>query len=176
MSSERTTFHDLSGHEWPVRITYGTCEDIKRETGIDLFCLFEKSTEAVLSRLFNDISLFSNVTWLAIPESARGDVTKRQFLDQVDGSVMDDASEALMNAIIGLFKDPTKRSAMKRILQKQMNLESEIAERGAMKIESASLEQLLRTSGDGSGSGLERLDAILGLSPTANSTGCTSGE
>lgn len=172
-----TTFRDLDGRDWTLRITFGTSELLRERHGVDLFRLFEKSGDP-FERLMADPMLYARVLWDCIPESQRNGTTFETFLAAFDGEVVDRSVPVFVGAVTGLFRDPTKRAAMARLMKRLLDAEGRFVETAAAKYETefeTELQRLLSESGGGSGNGPAASASPPTSSGTGNSTGCTSG-
>lgn len=148
-------FTDLDGREWRLRITFGTVEEIKERHEIDLFSLFEDKGD-VLMRLFSDPRGYVRVLWCCISQDQKDahKADEKSFAAAFDGDVIDRSAGPFMEAVTGLFRDPTKRSAMKSLLTKMLQMEAEAVERGAAEFSKMTIDKLLQENEATSGSGL----------------------
>lgn len=114
------TFNDLAGDEWRLELSFAGLARIKARTGLD-FGDLKQIGRAWSLTLFDDL-LAIEAVWIALGGSDGADdaavamvkgesVTKLDFLENVDGVVLNAAREALREAIEN-FTPPLKRTIL----------------------------------------------------------------
>jgi hypothetical protein len=102
-------FTDSEGRPWPLRITVETVKVVRAELGIDLADLSGKTLE----RLADDTCLLVDVLWVLCRATAKErSVSDRQFGEALVGDPIDQATEALLEAILDFF--PSRKRALLR--------------------------------------------------------------
>lgn len=107
------TFKTLDGTDWKVVVTVGTVKRVLDDTGLKLTDMFtsQKATEQFLS---DDIK-FCELLWSVVrPQAAEAGVTIDQFFSTIDGTVVENAAEALVSEIVDFFQEP-RRSVLRKI-------------------------------------------------------------
>lgn len=120
-----TTFKDITGTEWNLRITIANYMDLKERNVVDLSTIF--SEEDWLNGLFN----MSNMTpYLGVLHElckdqyeANGVADSNDFFKRLDGAALEASSEAFIGAVI-LFSPAHRQETLREMYQTmQLGLE-----------------------------------------------------
>lgn len=108
------TFKDAAGREWQIKLDAPTIEEVRAEVEVDL----ADPTLKQFEQLGEDPVALVNTLWVICrPQAAQqvdGGVNARQFGEALVGDAIDEATEALLNAITD-FTPRRQRSLMRRI-------------------------------------------------------------
>lgn len=108
-------FKDLRGDVWTLAVTLGSARRLKNEVGVDLGNIGD-------GRLFLELATdpykFGSVLWVLLEsQAASRSVSLDDFLDRIDGDVVDAAVGAFGAALVN-FTPPPLRGAVARVLEK----------------------------------------------------------
>ena len=108
-------FNDSKGRSWTLAISIGLARKIRSETGVDFGAIGDGR---IFFGLASDPYLLGQVLWLLVEPSAtsRG-IGVDEFLDGIDGDVLESATEALTSAIVNFTPSPL-RNAVAAIVEK----------------------------------------------------------
>lgn len=120
-------FQDSEKRIWNVRVTVSTLRDCRDILNIDLNDAIDPSKD-VVDRLSNDPVLMFDVIYLCCKKQmdAKG-VTADQFSEAINGKVIEDASQALLDAIIDFFP-PSKTEVIRKGLALRDKMAARIRE------------------------------------------------
>ena len=94
------TFKDTNGREWNVRANVGIIKEVRENLQVNLAALDGK----IFERLQDDPELLVNVLWIVCKEdAAKASITPEKFGEALVGDVIDDATQALTQAIANFF-------------------------------------------------------------------------
>jgi len=109
---------DLQERRWPLRITPPVARRLRDELGIDLLAVTAPPEQNPFVRLSNDQYLLSDVLWsLAQPLAEARQITREAFEDSV-WPVVDQAVEALLDAVVASFPEK-KRAGLRKLIDAQ---------------------------------------------------------
>lgn len=148
-------FTDSRGRSWPVTININTVRRVKSACGIDLLNLVTLSADGVatdlLDRLACDTYLLVDVLFeLVRPEATANGITAEDFAEALDGDALEDATNALLEAVIDFFPGAKRRAlramlaASRRFAQKQNETLAELLKSPALE---EAIDKALTTSG-----------------------------
>jgi hypothetical protein len=104
------------GVEWRVRLNYGVCADVKRETGLDLLAPVS-NPETFADVLFADPAKLVGALYVVCQDQAeKAGVTPERFGREFDGDTLDAAVTAILEEVIGFFRKTQGRDAMRKNL------------------------------------------------------------
>lgn len=96
-------FQDAQNRNWVVRVTVNTMRSVRDNLGIDLADTLDPSKD-VVDRLTDDPILMMDVVYLCCKPQMDGmNVTVEDFSDSLTGEAIEQASQALIDAIIDFF-------------------------------------------------------------------------
>lgn len=104
------TFLDRAKRSWVLRIDLGRAQRIRDEFGVDLLAWSERTFEQL-----QDPFTLGGIIWTLIEADAtRRNVTIDDWNAAIDGNVIEQAGEALLEAIIDFFP-PRKQELMRKM-------------------------------------------------------------
>jgi hypothetical protein len=106
-------FRDSSGREWLVRLDGPKIKEVRSECGIDLVSL----DGTTFDRLERDPALLVDCLWTLCRGQNSG-VTPDQFGEALVGDAIEDACNAMLNAIADFFPS-RKRSLLRSLIGQQ---------------------------------------------------------
>lgn len=131
-------FRDEHGHEWGLHIDVGTIARIRRDYAIDLSKVLA-SREAI-EELAGDVIKLVDVLWgLVEPQAKTAGITAEAFATRLLGDSLEDAANALIEAIIDFF--PSRR---RELLRQMWNKGKELNEAKLSEIETRISGELLQ--------------------------------
>ena len=106
-----TTFKDINGKNWEIRITLGSCKRIKDTIGFDMLhpeALQGEEGIGLLERLANDsffdLKLIIALCSKSIQDNGYGDYTEEQLLDLFEGQTYQNACTAFYDEYQAFFQ------------------------------------------------------------------------
>lgn len=111
-----STFFDCKGRDWKLSLTVGALADVRRHAGLDFGKVLRSQTD-LIALLFDDPENLVKVLWVLV--SARAEerkVTPEDFACGFDGPALEQATEALLQAIADFFP----RSQVAKVLKAQL--------------------------------------------------------
>lgn len=134
-------FKDAAGREWAVVLNLAAAKKLKDELEIDLLDGGES-----MQRLAADPYTMANVLWLLCEKQAIAqNITDEQFGEALAGDPIDEATTALLEAIIDFFPQG-RRKAMKPMLTKMMQIQDQAFALATRKMESQEMETLIQNA------------------------------
>jgi hypothetical protein len=150
-ATNRQSFKDAAGQEWPVRVNYGTCRLVNDETDIDLLEA-ARGRMGALQDLVDDPHRLMQVIWTLCSEQARQqDIDEKAFAERFDADAIRDAAEALLYGLISFFPRRVRPQLERALERYQTKLDERMTrelEKTAQEIESPRLEALIDASID----------------------------
>lgn len=165
------TFRTIDGTEWKVVVTVGTIKRVLDETGLKLTDLF--ATEAKIGEFFSDDIKFCEVLWSVVrPQADELGRTTDQFFGNIDGTVIEQAVEALLAEVVDFFQEP-RRTLLRKVLTRYQESHRKLQTEGVLAverlIETTDFEQAIRQTHTNSASSSPALAALIrGDTPSAN--------
>lgn len=98
------SFTTTDGKRYTVSVTYGTIKRVTDETGVLLTDLFVN--EGAIAALFGQDARFVEVLVSLVRPQLAG--TEAEFLDTIDGAVIEQAADALLEGVVDFFPEPRK--------------------------------------------------------------------
>lgn len=133
-------FTDATGRDWPVTITVGTVRRVRQLVDVDLL----KLDEALLKRLATDPVELANVLYVICePTCDERGISDEQFGELLGGDVIDQATEAFIEAIIDFFPR-ARRTVARQVRAKAKTHEERLLKRTTERVE-ANLETILES-------------------------------
>lgn len=115
-------FTDTQGTEWSVSLDFGMLKRIKKQLGVDLLKAMDDAN--ALNALAEDVETLVNTIWLCIAEQAtEHNITDEVFGGRLDGTVIDAATRALLEALVDFFP-PSRRPILKKLIEKAEAIET----------------------------------------------------
>lgn len=99
-----TTFQDLEGRTWPVRITVADALAL-REIGVDVATLDENT----LAKLCDDPVTLVAALWVVCRPHDRHGLSETDFARAIAGDVLAEATNAFLEALADFFPSPKRR-------------------------------------------------------------------
>lgn len=147
------SFTDTEGRAWEVRVTTWTVERCRNLLDVDL-C----DVASLAPRLMDDPVLLAKVIYVACkPQADAAGVTDEQFTNALYGDVIDDATNAMIEAIIDFFQKSRRdlmRQAWQKCREKQEKGEKMVAELLNSPVVDEMIETHLKKLGDSFGNAL----------------------
>ncbi len=109
------TFKDMIGQEWAVTLTVGEIRRVKRSPlTLDLFRLFDDNFRP-FGELTADPSRLCDLLFVLVePQAVEHGVTDEQFGARMGGDALFAGANALLEALVDFFPNPTTREALRR--------------------------------------------------------------
>lgn len=134
------SFRDSSGREFVCVVNLSTVIELKRRHGINVNDIGQGD---LLARIANDPELLVNMLWTCCEGSAKSlGFDEIQFAQSLGGDSLENAVDAMLDAII-LFFPPLKRGAMMKLIEKGRLVQRLASERAMTAIEALTPEQIL---------------------------------
>lgn len=112
-------FLDSEKRTWVLRIDLGRARRIRDEFGVDLLAW----SQATFEQLQDPFTL-GGILWTLIEADAtKKNITVEQFSEAIDGNVIEQAGEALLEAIIDFFP-PRKQALMRQLKENATRIEN----------------------------------------------------
>ena len=109
------TFTDTTGRVWTIAITVDTVRRVRNTTNVDLL---DVAGGTLIERLVSDPVLLCDVLFAVIrPEAEAKQVSDGDFGRALAGDVIDAATNALLEGLVGFFPSP-KRRVLTKALEK----------------------------------------------------------
>jgi hypothetical protein len=135
---------DSKDRKWIVSITGYEVKRVRELANFNLCALFDNDCELVLE-LFNDVTVLGDVLWVICEDECKErQVTEQQFRKSLIGESIDNASEAMREAIVDFFP-PRRRAIVKRYFEKLLSLQPLIEEAQTQYLDGIDMEQEVRT-------------------------------
>ena len=112
------TFTDAEGRDWLVTINVATVKRVRAACDVDLMAVVEEQCK-LLAQFVDDPVLFGDVLYVVCQAQAneRG-VTPEQFGEMLANDLLQKATDAFLEALVDFFPQETKRTALRRLLEK----------------------------------------------------------
>jgi hypothetical protein len=132
-------FKDSNGREWSVVLNLAAAKKLKDEIEVDLLDGGES-----MQRLASDPYTMVNALWLLCEKQATAaSITDEQFGESLAGDPIDEATTALLEEVVDFFPQG-RRKAMKPMLTKLMQVQSQAIALATKKLESQEMENLIQ--------------------------------
>jgi len=152
-------FRDAEGREWRIVLNIAAARKLKDELGVDLLDGGDST-----QRLAGDPYTMANVLWLLCEKQAiEAGINDEQFGEALAGDPIDDATTALLEEVVDFFPQG-RRKAMKPMLEKLKQIQSQAIAMAVSKMESPEMDALIQKAMNETES---QIDALL----TGNSSG-----
>lgn len=113
------TFLDRAKRSWVLRIDLGRAQRIRDEFGVDLLAWSERTFEQL-----QDPFTLGGILWTLIEaDAAKRNITVEEFTATIDGAIIEQAGEALLEAIIDFFP-PRKQALMRQLKENATAIET----------------------------------------------------
>ncbi len=114
-------FVDRAGRIWIVDIDNTTLRRVKTVTGVQLLDAIDGE---LITRLSSDPLLLGDVLYaICKPQAEKQDVTEEAFGEGLAGNAIDDATHALLEALINYFPE-SRRRLLRKAAEKQKMIET----------------------------------------------------
>ena len=112
------SFTDNAGRTWTVDITVADIKRLRAMLGVDFVNLTRADAppeEQLLARLATDPVLLVDVLYvLCLDQAQKADITDEQFGRAMAGDAIEEATEALLQAIVDFTPNPRERARLAR--------------------------------------------------------------
>ena len=109
-----SSFKDANSRQWVLEITIGGVRRVKQIAGLDLLDLEQGR---VLNQLANDVVLLVDVLWILCEDQGQQHgINDEQFGRAFRGDVIEDATEALFEALVDFFP-PQRQILLKKVME-----------------------------------------------------------
>lgn len=100
-------FKTTDGREWVVAVNVGTVKRVREATGVNVLALI--SDQAAITDAFSDdVKLAEVIVSLIRPQLETAGVSDDQFFSAIDGTVIENATEALLAEVANFFPEPRR--------------------------------------------------------------------
>ena len=133
-------FTDTEGRKWAIEITVADVKRIRTLCDVDLM---EAVEGKLLDRLASDPVLLVDVIFAAVkPQADAREVSDESFGQGMAGDVLEHASVALIEGIIGFFPNPRDRATMTKVYKTTQSMMEKARDVVDHRLESGALEQI----------------------------------
>lgn len=133
------SFHDSQGRKWSLSLSLAQAKKLKDTLGVDLL-----DGGPSINRLASDPYTVANVLYLLCEsQAAAAGVTDEQFGEALAGDAIDDATEALLNALVDFFPK-RQRGTLKMMLEKLTQANSQAVTLAEKKLSSEAMDQMIQ--------------------------------
>jgi len=112
-------FTDNAGRDWPVSLTVADVKRVRRVLDVDLANLMGEDVpegKQLLARLTTDPVLLVDVLYVICePQATRDGVSDIEFGRAMAGDAIEQATDALLEAIVGFTPNPRERARLARV-------------------------------------------------------------
>ncbi|HBJ34223.1 MAG TPA: hypothetical protein DDZ51_05545 [Planctomycetaceae bacterium] len=118
-------FTDTENRRWNLSINVGTVKRVRELTNIDLLAILDRPQ--MLNDLAGDPVRFVDVLFVIIkPQADSLDVSDEQFGEALDGSAIESATDAFLEALVDFFPGARKATLQKVLSRaKETNAKAE---------------------------------------------------
>lgn len=110
------TFKDNKGRSWSLDLTVAAAKRVRTLTGHDLFRVY---TSAGFETLFSDpITLIDVIYAIVKPQADEAKVDDVAFGESLAGDAVDEATRAMLDALVSFCPSPTSRETLRRVLDR----------------------------------------------------------
>lgn len=134
----KTTFTDTKGREWALRISIGAAMRLRDEAGVDVDKILDEKTSPLQSLIEDPIKLVAALEILVEEQRERLKIERVDFLNAIDGSVLDEALESFLFAIAASL-GKLKRRALEAAIPKVTTGLDDLATKIEAKIQAINL-------------------------------------
>lgn len=135
-----TSFQDIEGRTWPLKITVAIVRQVKAEIGIDLFAAQDGGA---LRDLGDDPMKICGLIWCLVRKQAEAlDIDEATFWDGFNETTLDAATMAFFESLIA-FSQEGKRKPLRLVLAKMKKAEALKMKKALELAESADLDKAL---------------------------------
>jgi hypothetical protein len=118
-------FTDRTGHVWLVDLDVATLNRIRAKLEVDLYAALDEDF-AGLRALLEDLPKLVDVLYLACERAAKeSNVSDEDFGRSLAGDALEDAGQALVDAVIDFFPHRKARDALQRAVRISRQQQSE---------------------------------------------------
>lgn len=141
-------FNDRFGHPWNLSLDFGKLRMIKREIGVDLLRAVDDPES--LARLGDDVEALVNTIWLLIRDQASAlpgedRLTDEEFAGRCDGQTIDEATRALLEALVDFFPR-SRRPILTKLIERSAAMEAATLEAIEAAIDNGAIEAAAATA------------------------------
>jgi hypothetical protein len=139
-------FLDNKNRKWVVEVNVAQIRRVRSLIDLDLYKLCSEGLKG-LSEVVGDAMRLVDVVFALVHEQAKtAKVTDEDFAEGMAGDAIQQAAEALMQALTDFFPSQNLRVVMSRAREKGKELEQLLAERDLARLDSLDLQQLVKDS------------------------------
>lgn len=152
MEEKKTSFRDAVGREWSTRFSVAMAMRLKDEARLDVEKIFDKEGSFVNALLSDQYRLIQALEIVTEEQRKRLEVSRKDFLEALDGEVLDEALDALLLGIASSLPKLQRRALIAMVPRIATGLDAMVS-RVETQIEKAGkeLETTLRATGEASG-------------------------
>lgn len=169
------SFTDTLGRKWNLALDFDLHEQVKQREGVLLLSLGDNDCE-LLAKLHTDFALLVNVLWVLCEEQAEANgivgtdamPATRQFAKGLGGDVLENASKALVAAVIDFFPNREQRAALTALMEKAQATGDLLTQAMLAKIQALDPASLASSFIDSAGNSLPTLELSPGDTPLAS--------
>lgn len=154
-------FKDQKGNAWPVVINLYAIEKVKAEHKVDLLGLFDRQAEPLGEFMTDDFAMCAVLYDLGQPDNEKAGRTPDDLKRAWGGETADAAADAFLEELIDFFRDPERRSRLRRLVAKFKEVGAAVLENRAKAVDEIDPAEVIRLLSAG---------PAAGPSPSAGST------
>lgn len=162
-------FTDTADREWKLSLDWDLHEQVKEREGVILLSLGDDDC-ALLARLHTDFALLVNILWILCEDQAEANgvidtenlPATRQFAKGLGGDVLENASEALVAAVIDFFPNRGQRESLAALTEKARETNRIVTEALHEKVTSLDPASLAQSFIDSAGNSPPSLESTPG--------------
>jgi len=146
---KKMSFRDRAGREWSTRFSIAMAIRLKDEARLDVEKIFDRDGAFVRTLLSDQYSLIQALEIVTEEQRKRLEVSRKDFLEAIDGEVLDEAFDALLAGISASLPKLQRRALVAMIPRIATGLDAMVS-KVETQIEKAGseLETKLRDSGE----------------------------
>ena len=132
-------FKDNAGREWTVEINVAALKRVKSLSGVDLLGVLDGT---LVERLIRDPVLLCDVVYAVCkPQADERSVTDEDFGRAMAGDAIEQATEALLEELVGFCPSPRDRANLGRVLKATREVMDKARDIVEAKLDSGELEK-----------------------------------
>lgn len=110
MTDKKASFRDKRGREWSTRFSVGLAMRLKDEAELDVEKVFDREGSFVKKLLDEQYRLIQAIEIVTEEQRRSLEVSRKDFLEAIDGEVLDAAFDALLIGIAGSLPKLQRRA------------------------------------------------------------------
>lgn len=140
------TFYDREQTAWIIVLDFGLLRRIKRELSVDLLRVVDDPQS--LEQLGENIETLVNVVWLCVETQAeKMNLTDEDFGSRLDGEAIDQATRALLEALVDFFPS-NRRPILRKLIEKTTAIETATLAAINQAIDDGAIEKAMAAPGN----------------------------